>query len=507
MKLHGLLINASGTPAFNRSPGCYRIAHILRQNNWDIEVLDFFNYCDDERLYEFFKTRITKDTKFIGISFLFSAWNQRLHNVCTMIKTSFPHIHIISGGNVNLKGHTFNEFGDISKLVDYHFQGWSEIAILVLLKYLYSNGPKPKYLIGHKTKTIPANTFYPAFPMKDLSIIYEDRDFILEDEWLGIEFSRGCKFACSFCDFPIIGVKEDHTVDVEHFLYQVRDAYDRFGVKNYTVADETFNDATEKITKYADGVEQLNFTPTFSGFIRADLLISRPKDREELLRMNFLGQYYGVETFNHQSGKAVGKGMHPDKMKQGLLDIKNYFLNSNRKLYRGTLSLILGLPYETEDTLSSTFDWVYENWRDQSVLYWVLGIPNGEFDVKSKLSSEYSKYNYRTITPEDEAKYDPALIQEFIEVTKNRVVSGTAPSELMMWKNDNMTIFDAYKIQTKFDSIFFEFTLDNYTLSNLNIDGPAENRFNKYQQDQNAEAGIKKISDYLDKKINYSRTF
>lgn len=503
MKLHGLLINASGTPAFGRSPGCYRISHILRQNNWDIEVLDFFNYCDDERLNEFFTSRITKDTKFIGISFLFSAWSQKLHNLCTMIKTTFPHIHIISGGNVNLKGHTFNEFGDISKLVDYHLQGWSEIAVLVLLKYLYSNGPKPKYLIGHKTKTIPANTFYPAFPMKDLSIIYEDRDFILEDEWLGIEFSRGCKFACSFCDFPIIGVKEDHTVDVESFQYQVRDAYDRFGVKNYTVADETFNDTTEKITKYADGVEQLNFTPTFNGFIRADLLISRPKDREELLRMNFLCHFYGVETFNHQSGKAVGKGMHPDKMKQGLLDIKKYFLTSNRKIYRGTISLILGLPYETIDTLSDTFDWANKNWIDQSILYWILGIPNGDLDIKSKLSNEYAKYNYRHITPEDETKYDPAFVKEFYEVVKNRVVSGTGPAEQMMWKNDNMNIFDAYTIQTKFDNVVLDFGLDNYSLSTFNLDGPVEGRMSKSPKQLNMESGIKKVSDYFNKKINH----
>ena len=37
------------------------------------------------------------------------------------------------------------------------------------------------------------------------------------------------------------------------------------------------------------------------------------------------GHFYGIESFNHKSAKAIGKGMHPDKVKQGLIDVKNYF--------------------------------------------------------------------------------------------------------------------------------------------------------------------------------------
>ena len=42
-------------------------------------------------------------------------------------------------------------------------------------------------------------------------------------------------------------------------------------------------------------------------------------------KMKMFGHFYGIESFNHMSTKAISKGMHPDKVKQGLIDIKNYY--------------------------------------------------------------------------------------------------------------------------------------------------------------------------------------
>jgi radical SAM superfamily enzyme YgiQ (UPF0313 family) len=491
---HSIIINVSTTLYAGRLPGAYRIAHVLRQNNWDVEVLDYFYFWSHSELQEFIKSRITSDTKFIGLSFLFLGWSPQLQEICTWIKDSYPHIQIISGSASNLKPSSLTNYRSDSNLIDYHVQGFGENGIVALLQYLYSNGPRPKFLIG-RDKIIPANTFYPAYPMADLSIIYEDRDYILEDEWLGIEFSRGCKFSCTFCDFPIIGVKADHTRSTDSFLYQVRDAYDRFGVKNYTVSDETFNDSTEKITKYANAVEQLNFVPTFSGFIRADLVVARPHEKEELLRMNFLGQYYGLETFNHQSGKSVGKGMDPEKLKQGILDLKKYYLTTNRKVFRATISLILGLPHETVETLEHTRQWLVDNWQDQAFYHYVLGIPTGELDIKSKLSTEYSKFKYEEITQADTERYDPAVVKGYHEWEKF-----TRGSEVLRWKNENMTVFDAYLVNQEYEKTHkeFQFKPCNWMLSGLNFSGPVEDRINKFPDEAVA---INKTKNYINKKL------
>ena len=57
----------------------------------------------------------------------------------------------------------------------------------------------------------------------------------------------------------------------------------------------------------------------------ADLIASRPQDRELMAEIGFWGHYYGIETLNHESGKTIGKGINPDKLKTELKAIKKYF--------------------------------------------------------------------------------------------------------------------------------------------------------------------------------------
>jgi radical SAM superfamily enzyme YgiQ (UPF0313 family) len=412
-----------------RSLGVYRIAHHLRTEGWDAEVIDWAMRWQLDELKQLVRSRVTADTKFFGFSHMFSLWNDTLEEFCKWLKDTYPDIVLISGSGVHPQFE--------SKHFDYYIQGFGENALIVLLKWLYGNGTRPWFsLEKYQGKNIiAANERYPAFPMKSLMVKYEDRDFIQPGEWLTVEFARGCKFACDFCNFPVLGVKGDYSRDADDFREQLVDAYDRFGITNYLVSDETFNDRTEKITKFADVVETLPFDPWFSGFIRADLLISRPKDKEELLRMNFLGHHYGVESFNHTAAKAVGKGMHPDRIKQGVVDIRNYFETHGRKLYRGTMSFIIGLPGETIPEIENTLEWLKGNWRGQSIVPFVLEIPVGELDQLSKMSLNYKQYGYREMS-------NTALIERsnsHVQVAK----------DLLVWENDHMNVYQAHELHKK----------------------------------------------------------
>jgi hypothetical protein len=210
----------------------------------------------------------------------------------------------------------------------------------------------------------------------------------------------------------------------------------RAQVDGYYVADETFNDRTDKITKFADAVEALPFHPWFSGYIRADLLVSRPRDREELLRMGFRGHYYGIESLNHSSAKAVGKGMNPDRLKDGLLDVKQYFENNGTGLYRAELGFIIGLPEETQQSLELTKKWVTEHWKGHSWKGSLLEIFQNELDKPSRLSMDYKKFGYQAMTPAEISKYQDYKL----------VFSGLSVDALI-WKNSTMDIFQASIIE------------------------------------------------------------
>jgi radical SAM superfamily enzyme YgiQ (UPF0313 family) len=275
--------------------------------------------------------------------------------------------------------------------------------------------------------------------MNSLMVKYQDRDFLEPHEWLGIEFARGCKFTCKYCNFPVLGVKGDYSRDAEDFEQQVRETYDRYGISSYTVADETFNDRTEKITKFANVVEQLPFKPYFAGYIRADLLAARPEEKYELLRMNFLGHHCGIESFNQQNLRIIGKGMNIDRLLNGILEAKEFFTDAVSTKYICSLSFILGLPHDTGQDVEFLKQWLIDNWQGQSYDVYPLMIPVGELDKKSTFSIEYSKYGYSQMS-------DQEIALEKQQITKSLTDThyySPKYNQMMHWKSPNMNFVTA----------------------------------------------------------------
>jgi radical SAM superfamily enzyme YgiQ (UPF0313 family) len=429
-----------------RPPGPYRIATFLREHDWDVEVIDYTLDWSDDELHELVKSRVSSNTIFIGFGCFFYYWNEKMDNFVSWLKQHYPNIKIVVGGQSRAIMRTAN--------IDYYLHGYGEIAILELTKAMIGNSNAnltfDPLFFGSK-KVITANHAYPAYPMKSLSVKYEERDDIQPWEWLTMEFARGCIFKCTYCNFPILGVKEDHTRTAEDFESDVRENYDRWGVKNYYVADETFNDYSEKIIKYANVVDKLDFKPIFTGFIRADLMIARPQDWEPLVRLGFFGQFYGIESMNKATVRAVGKGMDPEKIKTGLLEIKKYF--SERGPYRGSVGIVVGLPHETVTSQRATLEWLAKHWAGESTHVWPLEIPlDPKQDVMSTLSANYGKFGYRvsTIMP-------PELPEEVLQmgIEESRI---THINKCLLWENDNMSFADACEIA------------DNWTVSAIRGD-------------------------------------
>jgi radical SAM superfamily enzyme YgiQ (UPF0313 family) len=425
IKMSHALIFSIHNAVPHRPMGPHRIATYLRQEGWDVEVVDFALKWTLDQLKELAKSRINSQTKFLGFSCWFGHWGDLVTEFCNWSKEKWPDIKLIYGSMAYPS--SFD-----CKSIDYYVVGYGEKAVLDLVKSFTGNGNKiafdPRWF-GDK-KLIVANETYPAFPMSSLMVKYEDRDYIESWEWLTTELARGCKFNCSFCTFPILGVKEDHSRSDSDFDYQMRDAYERFGVTNYYVADETINQDKEMLRRYADVSDKFNFNLRMHGFIRADLLVNQEDTWDLLLKLGVKGHHYGVETFNKKSGSTIGKGMNPDKLKEGLIKVKNYF--SERDIYRGQISLICGLPYETKETWEDGVQWIHKNWAGQHMNFNVLEIPIDPKDSKlSIISKNYKKYGYR-----------PA--HKNVKVDLSNYYSNKFSQSLLDWENDIWTMTEAY---------------------------------------------------------------
>lgn len=421
----------------HRSTGSHRIATFLRQHGMDIEVIDFAASWKFDEFKELIKSRVTSDTVFVGLGALFNLNTQNLINCFSWFKKNYPDILVITGAQDFYNTHLIP--------ADYMVTGWGEYAILEILK---GNATYTEEYIdkqGNKIRTVNALSMYPAYPMENLSIDYEKRDYLQPYEFLTIETSRGCRFKCDFCTYPVLGVKKDHTRSASDFENNLNRTYDQFGITRYGIADDTFNDYTDKIKKYADVVEKLKFDVNFGGHIRVDLLHSRKQDLEHLARMNFNMHFYGIESFNHASAKSVGKGLHPDKVKETLLSTKEYFLKHNN-YYRGAISYIAGLPHETIETLEETYNWCRENWKTNRFAVTPLLLPSTHDNVKrSTLSTSYVKQGYSIVDCSSQSimndkQLEPEL-QHYAEMLSNLIKPS---ARYISWQNNTgMNIADA----------------------------------------------------------------
>ena len=392
---HALIFNTQNS-YITRNLGAHRIATFLREQEWDVEVVDYAGLWPQKYLLEFVKSRVNNDTVFIGFSDIWGVWHFKddvawaFQSVIDWVVENYPRVKIVVGSQ---------KVASSAIKADYYIEGYGEYAMLALVKHLLGTGTeKLKYTLYRSGKLIKGSD-YPAIYMKDLFVKYEARDFIRAGDQLGVEWSRGCKFSCDFCNFHPLNVKGDNFRDVQNYIDNLKYLNDEYGVTSFFSADSTGNVSPDKLELFGNETQrQLNFNPWICAFTRIDLMISQPSTWDSMIAMGYTGHHYGIETLNYQSGKSIKKGMHPDKIKQGLLDIQEYF--SKHSLYRTRISLVAGLPYETYDTFLEGVNWIYDTLPDANIMSFPLWIPHPDHwdpENRSLISSDYKKYGYRDI--------------------------------------------------------------------------------------------------------------
>ena len=131
------------------------------------------------------------------------------------------------------------------------------------------------------------------------------------------------------------------------------------------------------------------FKPKFSTYLRIDLINRYPHQADLLEEMGMIGTFFGIETLQPKSAVAIGKGLHPTKVKDRLYWLHDKWKN---KINIGT-GFILGLPYDDMQYFYELITWAIEKDNPiQSIQFYPLmlyyyGKEHPEWD---KYSSEFS---------------------------------------------------------------------------------------------------------------------
>ena len=450
---HVLFFSLTGK-RWERALWPHRVATFLRMNDWDAEVVDFTAFWELEELQEFVRSRTTSKTVMFcfGTAFL-NPWSPYLNDFIAWLKNEYPDIPVVVGGNNALTTPADN--------VDYWVDSYGENAILALCKHLIGTLGAPlrsdPTFMGSKN-VLRGLYHYPSAPLDNYLVDYETRDFIMPYECPQIETARGCMFECSYCNFPLLGQSKDVSVSKEEFKRQMQTGYEKWGIKNWRVMDETFNDRPSKLQKYADAVDELGYNPWICGFARGDLVVKHKEHWDTYIRLGFLGHSMGLETFNREAGKLVRKGMDPTQIQEGLLEFQEYTDIHAPKRYRANIQLICGIPGETHESWHSSLNWLNTKWNRQSASAHILEI--GDYDESLTNQSRFTKQLKDNGLLKIESKQNPGY-DVYKDANGNVVFQSTTPrgggvgstrNDIVIWKHNTMDWNQAQSLVKEFYS-------------------------------------------------------
>lgn len=392
--------DVGGSLGFGRYAGAYRIATALREHGFKTQVVDFFGSLTLAEIKLILDKLVGDDTLLVGFAttlfindhitvekphhFNFAGGvlpfdDATTQSIFNYIRVRNPSTRIVIGGSkavhLNLEG------------PDHFILGEGDHSIVVLAAAIRDGQTMPRKI---------SSTDYPYDGFNESTICWEKNDLIFPQEHLPIEIARGCRFRCAFCSYSLNGkgpkdyIKCMSTLDAEF-----RRNYELFGTTGYMFCDDTYNDSLQKVRDLHKLITSLPFHIEWVTYARLDMIAAHPEMINLLANSGLKSVYFGIETFNAATGKLIGKGMDPQRLKDTLYLLKERWGTDISIV----ASFIIGLPGESNESCRDTIEWLA---RDDCPIDHPILIPlnikqtnHPEFG-QSLLGLDPSKYGYTT---------------------------------------------------------------------------------------------------------------
>jgi hypothetical protein len=395
------------SPRIQRHLGAYRIASELKKHGYTVTVIDYLQYMTAEEVVNAISKCLTPETLWVGYSSTFfyyhGKWKtpiEKMYQTNSKEKMDLIHSYVRKNSNAKIVfGGAYAMLSHADPDVDYYVVSYADTSIVDLTNYLAGKKDKldfftEKDIEGKKSVVIDSGK-YPEPKIDELETYFEDFPLI-PGEGVPVEFARGCIFKCKFCQYPLIGKQKGTYI---RDMHQIRDELVRLwevhGTDAYYMTDDTFNDDNDKLEEFHKLFTSLPFKPRFAAFLRLDLIDRYPDQADLLLESGLVANFFGIETFNHKSGKAIGKGVHPDRVKERLKWV--------RKKWEGKVNTgvgqIIGLPHDDEKYFQELWDFVHSaDYPVQHTSFNALHLADQRKGVNfygSEFSLHPEKYGYK----------------------------------------------------------------------------------------------------------------
>lgn len=346
---------------------CY-IASILRNSGHKVLMLDVSLIIESEVTGIMRNMMLNNSIDFVGITATTPQIEEAFDILSIVKEVNKKCLTIVGGPHVSaMPMHVLN-----NKYVDIIVMGEGEETIADL----FSNINNLKEVNGIGFKSNGSTVINKARPLiKDLnSVPYPAYDLLDMKQYgdvflgrgLGVSGSRGCPYSCSFCSKSVFG-NEIRLRSSENFINELIHWKNNYNVQNFFFQDEVFSIDKNRATDICERIIKSNLNIKWLCSTRANLLT---KDLMRLMRdAGCINLGIGVES-------ADKKILEHCTKKVTLEDIQRVVKWANELKITCQGFFIIGLPYETKDSIKRTIDFSRKVGFDYVSFSTLIPLPN-----------------------------------------------------------------------------------------------------------------------------------
>jgi radical SAM superfamily enzyme YgiQ (UPF0313 family) len=404
----------------SRGLGAYRIATEIRKAGYTCQVIEHFTEFSEVEMKKIMSSFIGEDTLIVGFSSTFFMYIDEKLNVFQQIVTgretkkpgklldtlNYPYhwekmqiwFQEMKKLNPKLKivfGGSKSQY--LNAICDAYAIGYADQSIINYMKFLEGKNPFFQFKKINENQIL-FNGDTSIFDFTKSTVEWHETDHLMHGEAVPIEIARGCIFKCKFCSYPLNGKKKlDYIKDEKVLRDEFLKNYYEHGITRYMYADDTHNDTIEKLQMMHRIVTSLPFELEYTSYLRLDLIHAH-KETASLLRESGLrSTMFGIESLNYKSARSIGKGLHPEKVKETLYWLKEDVWKNEVAI---SASFIVGLPHDTPETVTEWSKWLLDSTCPIDTFYMTglrLKPTTNSLDTKlwnSEFDSNAEKYGY-----------------------------------------------------------------------------------------------------------------
>jgi anaerobic magnesium-protoporphyrin IX monomethyl ester cyclase len=325
------------------------LAAVIRERGHDVVVKDM--EVEPEGLEEFL---LKENPDMIGIT-ISTPLFPLAKNIIKKIKTVLPETTLLVGGS-----HVTAVKEEMLKIpeVDIAVYGEGEITFLEILE----SKPLEKilgivYREGNSVITNPSRPFiqnldklpFPAWDLFPLSKYKIHPPYGKSKKFMNMITSRGCPYRCAYCS-KVWG-HSFRGMSPERVFKEIKHLYDNYGIREFRFYDDDFTMDMKRAEKICDLITESDIKISWSCTTRVNLVNKRLL--EKMKKSGCFLISYGIESGSQEILDTIRKGYTIDQ-------VRNAFRWTKEVGIRILGYVILGLPGETEETISDSIKLIKE---------------------------------------------------------------------------------------------------------------------------------------------------